>query len=269
MFNKLIFAAAVTVMASPGFASPAQMLSDALRMKDVVAIMHQEGVDYGEVLAGEMLPSGPTKAWADTVDRIYDEEAMLTSVNAAFTAKLEDADLGPLLEFYASDTGSQIIDLEIEAREAMIDKDVEEGAREVFRGMDGEGDDRLDQITDFIAANDLIESNVAGGLNATLQFYNGLNDGGAFQMTESEILSDVWSQEPELRTDTREWVYAYLLLAYGPLNDTQLDDYIAMSKSPAGQAMNQALFAAFNGMYDTLSYAMGRAVADHLSAQEL
>jgi len=29
------------------------------------------------------------------------------------------------------------------------------------------------------------------------------------------------------------------------------------------------LFKAFNGMYDTLSYAMGRAIADHLMAMDL
>lgn len=267
--TKFLLAFGAFTLATPVWATQAQDLSDALRMSEVIAIMQEEGLAYGNVLATEMLPSGPNDAWAKTVEQIYDADTMLTSVNAAFEAALEGEDLGPLLEFYATDTGTQIIDLELEARAAMVDEDVEESAREVYRGLDGTDDVRLAQISEFIAANDLIESNIAGGLNATLQFYVGLNDGGAFQMTESEILSDVWAQEPDVRLDTREWVYAYLLLAYGPLDDNQLDGYIEMSRSPAGQAMNQALFKAFNGMYDTLSYAMGRAIADHLMAMDL
>ena len=267
--TKFLLAFGAFSLATPVFASQAQELSDALRMSEVVAIMQEEGLAYGNVLAGEMLPSGPNDAWSKTVEQIYDAETMLTSVNAAFEAALEGEDLGPLLEFYGTDTGATIIDLELEARAAMVDEDVEESARDVFRGLDGTDDARLAQLSEFVAANDLIESNIAGALNATLQFYVGLNDGGAFQMTESEILSDVWAQEPDVRLDTREWVYAYLLLSYGPLDDAQLDAYIEMSKSPAGQAMNQALFKAFNGMYDSLSYAMGRAIADHLMAMDL
>ena len=142
-------------------------------------------------------------------------------------------------------------------------------AREVFRGLDGSSDGRLGLVTDFVQANDLVEANVTGALNASFQFYAGLVDGGALEMSEREILDEVWSQEPETRADSREWLYAYLLMAYEPLPEGDLEAYVDLSSSPEGKAMNRALFAGFNTMYDNISYALGLAAAKQMQAQEL
>ena len=119
------------------------------------------------------------------------------------------------------------------------------------------------------SGNDLIEANVAGALNASYRFYAGLVEGGAIEMTESEILADVWSQEEETRTDTTEWLYGFLLMAYQPLDADQMDAYVALSASPEGRALNRALFDAFNKMYDDISYGLGLAVAQQMRGQDL
>ena len=62
-------------------------------------------------------------------------------------------------------------------------------------------------------------------------------EGGALEMSEGEILADVWAQEEDTRADTEEWLYGFLLLAYQPLSDDQLDDYVALSASPEGRAL--------------------------------
>ncbi len=108
-----------------------------------------------------------------------------------------------------------------------------------------------------------------GALNASFHFYRGLVDGGAFEMTESDILRDVWDQEDNTRNDTREWLFAFLLMAYGPLEDGELSDYVALSGTDAGQALNRALFAGYNRMYDELSYALGLAAAQQMKTQDL
>lgn len=159
--------------------------------------------------------------------------------------------------------------MELAARREMIDDDVESAAREAFQGLDGSADPRLALLDAFVDANDLLESNVVGALNASYEFYLGLADGGAIAMSEDEILAEVWSQEPDTRADSREWLYAYLLMAYAPMSDAALGDYIDMSSTPEGRAMNRALFAGFNGMYDQISYALGRAAARQMIAQEL
>ena len=114
-----------------------------------------------------------------------------------------------------------------------------------------------------------MEFNVAGGLTANLRFYRGLAEGGAIEMSEAEMLSEVWSQEAEVRADTEEWLMAYLLMAYAPLSDAEIAEYVALSGTPAGQELNRALFAGFDGMYADLSYALGLAVALQMKGEDL
>jgi len=126
-------------------------------------------------------------------------------------------------------------------------------------------------VEQFVDANDLVETNVVGAMNANFAFYLGLLDGGAFpqELTVDQILADVWSQEDDIRKNTYEWVYSYLLLAYQPLSDADLQTYIAFSESDEGQAMNTALFAAFDEMYEGISRALGLASSEYMSGQDL
>ena len=55
-------------------------------------------------------------------------------------------------------------------------------------------------------------------------------------------------QNIDIRQNTTEWVYSFLLLAYEPLEDADLETYIAFSETGAGQDLNAAMFAAFDGM---------------------
>lgn len=273
MYLRIIACALTMGLAGPAFADPedpADAVLDALRLPEIIEVMRDEGLAYGAEMARDLTAGSPSDGWADTVSSIYDTEAMEETVRARFSETFGDTDATPILEFFTGDTGQRIVDLELSARRALIDDDVEQSAREVYRGLEGGSDHpRLELVEDFVAANDLLEANVTGGMNASYQFYLGLVDGGAFDMAEDEILREVWAQEDETRTDTREWLYGYLLMAYGPLPTQDLEDYIALSSSASGHAMNAALFAGFNAMYDRISYALGLAAARELTAEEL
>ncbi|MFO8127697.1 hypothetical protein [Yoonia sp.] len=119
--------------------------------------------------------------------------------------------------------------------------------------------------------NDLIEANVVGSLNSSYAFYTGLIDGGAMpaDVTTETALQNVWSQEPDVRSDTTEWVYSFLLMAYQPLSDAELEAYIAFSRTEAGQDMSGALFSAFDGMFDDISRGLGLASSRFMVSQEL
>lgn len=255
------------VVADP--ARPADALLDRLGLPEIVEIMREEGIAYGDDMARDLIPGGATPGWQESVARIYDTDAMEEVVRAEFQDSFGDTDATPLLRFFGSETGERVIEVELSARRALIDDGVETAAREVFRGLDGSSDARLGLVTDFVQANDLIEANVTGALNASFQFYAGLVDGGALEMSEREILDEVWAQEPATRADSREWLYGYLLMAYEPLPEGDLEAYVDLSSSPEGRAMNRALFAGFNAMYDNISYALGLAAAQQMQAQEL
>lgn len=268
--HRIALALSVALFAAlPLRADPVDDLMDALHIDDMLTIMREEGMSYGEDLADEMFSGGPIQSWRGVLSRIYDAEKMRAVMRRDFERMLDDTDPAPLIAFFEGETGQEIISLELSARRAMIEDEVEDAARDTFRALDGEDDPRYARITRFIEANDLLEANVAGALNASFQFYRGLVDGGGFEMSEGDIIADVWSQEDETRIDTREWLYGFLLLAYRPLEDEALDAYIDLSSSPEGRALNRALFAGFNAMYDEISYALGLAAARQMQGEDL
>ncbi|MDO6585537.1 DUF2059 domain-containing protein [Salipiger sp. 1_MG-2023] len=248
---------------------PLNELLDRIGLSEIVQIMRAEGLAYGSEMAADLLPGGANAAWNQAVSMIYDTEVMSAMVRAGFAESFGAADPAPLLAYFGSPEGESVVAMELAARREMIDDAVESAAREAFQGLDGSADPRLGLLDAFVDANDLLESNVVGALNASYEFYLGLADGGAITMSEDEILAEVWSQEPDTRADSREWLYAYLLMAYAPMSDAALGDYVEISSTPEGRAMNRALFAGFNGMYDQISYALGRAAAKQMIAQEL
>ncbi|MGH1414593.1 MAG: DUF2059 domain-containing protein [Pelagimonas sp.] len=253
-------------LALPVQAAPSDDVLDALQLDQLLTIMRQEGVTYGQEMAADMFAGGENAQWQGLLDQIYDISKMEELVRTQFGQALGDADTDALLAFFQSDLGKQVVGLELSARRAMIDDAIEQVARQSYYEAD---EDEIKGITDFIEANDLIEANVTGALNASFQFYRGLVDGGGIELSEGEILSDVWAQEDETRIDTREWIYGFLMMAYGPLDEAELDTYVAFSSSPEGRALNQALFAGFNQMYDDISYALGLAAAQQMQGQDL
>ncbi|SEL59279.1 hypothetical protein SAMN05444413_11199 [Roseivivax marinus] len=250
-------------------AAPVDDLVAALRLDEVVGIMRDEGLVYADELAVEMLGTESSEGWRDTVGRIYDTDKMQESVVSGIRAELEDDQAEALADFFESDLGRRVVELELDARAAMVDPEVEEAARTVYRTAHATEAERLNGVEAFVEANDLVEQNVSGALNASLAFYRGLSDGGAIALTEEEVLADVWLSEEETRADTAEWLYGYLLMAYEPLDPEELARYTEMSDSPEGGALNRALFAGFNTMYNEISYAIGLAAARQMAGTEL
>ena len=252
-------------------------LMEVMGLDEIIAIMREEGLAYGEELGAEMLSGGGGATWNMLVDRIYDVDKMGLLVEQQFIASFGAADTDPLIAFFEGGTGGQIVALEIAARRAFMDAEVEEAAREAFRAVESDLtadspraiDPHLSAIEAYIEANDLIGFNVMGALNANMLFYRGLVEGGALEMTEAEIVSDVWAQEEDTRAETREWIYAFLMLAYEPLEPAQINAYADLSLTPSGRAMNRALFEAFDLMYGELSRALGVAVAGQMLGEEL
>ena len=271
MFKRLAAFALIACSAGVGLrAAPADDVLDALRLPEMLQVMREEGVSHGADLSLDMTGRPGNAQWLAVLDRIYDTDKMDTVMRDAFAEAFGDTPTDPLLAFFTSDLGKEIVALELDARRAMVDPDFEEQTREAYRLRAArEEDARREQVADFIATGDLIEANVAGALNASFQFYRGLIDGGAFTMSESDVLRDVWSQEEETRTDTREWLFAYLLLSYEALDDAEFQAYHDLSASDEGRALNRALFAGFNLMYDELSYALGLAVARQMAGEDL
>lgn len=272
---RVLFVLLVLCLSLPLRAAAADVaaLGRALKLDEIVDVMRAEGADYGGELDTELLGGSGGARWKAAVATIYNADRMRAQLDRTLEAELADEPekLEAMVAFFGSDLGQRILTLEISARRALLDDAVEEAAQVMAADLEADRTPRFDQLTRFAEANDLIESNVMGAMNANLAFYRGLADGGAFgtAMTEADMLADIWAQEADIRQETRDWLFPYLALAYQPLPDADLDAYIRFSETPEGQAMNAALFKAFDAMFTAISRELGVAAATFMQGQDI
>lgn len=267
---RLVAAVCLALLLSAGAvrADAVARLIEALRFADFVRIMQAEGLRHGEGVGRDMLDESEMARWRRVLQEVYEAEVMLETVGRRFSEAMAGRDTMPLLRFFEG-PGAAIVARELDARRALLEEGAEAEAGALYRRMDAEGEPLVDQIDRMIADSDLIERNVAGALNANLAFYRGLVAGGGFDLSEAEMLDDTWAQEDEMRRQSGEWVRAYLLTAYAPVEGAVLEDYVSFWRSAPGRELNQALFAAYDAMYEDLSFRLGRAVAVQMQGEDL
>lgn len=247
---------------------------DLMQVDEIIEIMSEEGLSYGAELADEMFPGRGGAGWETDLARIYDVERMQVTVEAAFHKLLDTREeiTAPAITFFESPVGQRAMAAETQTRRLMLDDDIEETARAAGAALERTDPDYAAQIARFIDANDLVERNVVGGLNSNVAFLTGLAGGGGIggsDLTEGEILRQVWSGEGELRADTGTWLTGFLGMAYKLLDEGDLEDYIAFSETEESKALVEASFAAYDALFNEVSMALGVAAAKHVSAQEL
>lgn len=250
------------------FAGPADRLVDVLRIPEMASILRDEGQDYAASLERDMLGGDAGGFYAQRIARIYDPALMTQAMNAALI-NLEEMDARATLAFFDTELGARILTLEASARVAMADPAVDEIAHEAYDAARVDKAPRLEQVRNFIEINNLVERNVSGALSSNQRFYQGLVDGNALSLSDEEIIAQVWEEEDALRVDTTSWLFSYLLLAYRPLSDAELDAYLVFCATPSGQALNRALFEGFDAMYHAISYEVGQAVAQAMNGRDL
>ncbi len=246
-------------------------LFDALGLPEMIQIMRDEGLAYGEEIATDLLSDQTNANWDKTVSDIYNVDRMRGGAASALNTALMGKDIDAMLDFFTSDLGKEIIGLETSARQALLDDAVDTAAKESAAIALADDTPRSQMVTTFAETNALIDTNVVGAMNANFAFYMGLQDGGAFEskLTEEQVLTDVYQQEQEIRKNTTEWVYGFLMLAYQPLSDDDLQAYIDFSETKPGQDLNVAMFDAFDQMFVAISQELGRASAQYMSGQDI
>lgn len=245
-------------------------LMAALQMEQSLKVMRLEGLKYGAELGQDFAPGSNEAQWSARVSGLYDLEKMQQLVETEFTRAMAGTDLDGLISFYESPLGKRIVEGEVSAREAFLDTEIEDAARLKITGDTSDKDPRVAEINAYIAANQMVEYNVVGAMNSNLMFYRGMSMGGALDAPEEELLALVWGAEAETRADSRDWLLAYLNTAYAGLTQDELHALTVFSETPEGQALNRALFASFDRMYEDLSFGLGLAYgASLMQGQEL
>lgn len=252
---------------------PILALTDALQIGEVVMVLRDEGLANGDDLGAD-LPGGPQDPqWKLALNRIYDVDAMTAAFSAAMETEMaqDPAAVAAATAFFTTPLGEKALRLEVDARRALANPGVEAKAKAAYAALDKDNPGRRALIDRFVTVNDLIESNVMGSLNSNLAFFRGLaaEGGETFGMSEADMLAEVWKGETKARQETVDWLLPFLTLAYQPLTDAELQDYIDFSETPAGKKVNAAMFAAFDQMFATISQDLGRTVARQMAGQDI
>lgn len=283
MFRPLALAALLALSAplaplalaqeAPAAQADVPALAEALRLEDLFAVLRDEGLAYGTKLEAQMFPGGGGPRWQAEVGAIYDSTRLRSGFDAVLQRELgqDPAVLAEIMDFFTSDLGRRVVGLEIDARRAFLDEAQEDAARVAAETRAANRDPKVKILDRFIAAGDLVEMNVAGGLSGNLAFLTGMAETGApgSVLPQEELMSQVWAQEEQIRSDTSSWLQAYLGLAYDPLTEAELTAYAEFMESPAGQRLNAALFAAFDEVFRAVSYQLGRAAGTAMLGRDI
>lgn len=239
-------------------------MGEVLQLDQLFDVLRAEGLAQAQDLAKTMLPSSAAAGWDRTVDTVYDLRLIRARFNQAFRLRLA-ADPGKtaeIMDFFASDLGQRLVTAEIKARKAFLDIAQEEAARVAADDPQTARDPNWRLIQRLIDVGDLVETNVAAALTGNLAFTLGLQDSGATGMwlPIEEISPEIWAQESQMRADSAAWLRAYFGLAYANLTEAELEAYVTLMESPAGQHFTAALFAGFDAAFRPVSRDLGRAV---------
>ena len=243
-------------------------LAAALRIGDVVALLRDEGLTHGQELDTDILEGIGGQYFGAQVSRIFDTDAMTATLTGVLAAEMSFEALRDSVAFFEAETGKQIVALELSARLAFIDADVEEAALDQFEALD-RGDPQRRLVEDFVEANDLIDRNVDGIIATDYSFYLGLADGGAMPRDDEGYLALLMEDRDDLVDEITDWSLSFHLLAYHSLSDEEQQANIDFSRSPSGQELNNALFVGFDRMYADIYYDLGRLIAAAMEATDL
>lgn len=267
--RALVVAAALSLTALPAWADArVTVLMDALHLPDLVLALREEGLGDAQALNVDMLNGQGGAFWQEQVSQLYATSPMEDAFYRALDAGMDAEALDMAVGFFDSERGQRITDMEIAARIAMRDPAVEETAVAAFAELPAD-DPHAGLIEVFLTVNDLLELNVALTMSASYQFSRGLSDGGLLQMSDDQILAQVWASEEALREESKSWLFGYFLLAQKPLVPADLEAYVAFAQTPAGIALNAALFAGYEAVFSDIAYGLGRAVALNAAGNDI
>ncbi len=280
-FSPIFNLLKVAVIVASAFLYPrsvhADDLTQAFFLTELFEIMAEEGRASAMADGATPLQGRALELYRTDVETIYDASRMLDAFLDSLTADLANRPdvRADALEFAATDLGRRILQLEIAARRALLDDDVDFIARDALSRARRAAPDtpegmRLAQVRERIAANDLVELNVSLGLNTALAYYRGMMaEDAVFGLSGEMLLQLVWEQEPAIREDIDDWIESYFLMAYQPLDTTKLAEFNLYVATPLAQDFNRALFRAFDTVFTEISYQIGTALGRRVRAEEL
>jgi hypothetical protein len=274
MLRSLVHAVSVILLVGVSHQVRAQddttaMLFDALRMDILEEVIITEGQGHIRETAETYLDQRRVDGFVQQTQYIYDPQSIRDRIYAGMRDGLTEDQRAVALAFYQSDLGTLVAELEATARQAISADEVEEAAYSIAQSASEQDDPRIATIERAIEDLELVEMNMSGAMNAQYSFLMRLTKVDRLGLSQGEILSMLDEAAEDTMGSIAEWLVAFMYMAYAPLDDEQLDQYVSYQLSENGDAVNKALFKLFNEIERDSSAALGKELAEALQSQEL
>ena len=242
---------------SPAWADVDALLY-AMQVRAIITAFALEGEEAGTSIDRAFLDGQGGNVWAETVRRLYDPERLETELRAVVKENLDPDVAAQALLFFDSELGRNIVDLEVQARQAMLNPELEAAALRA-------GVDAADDIVHMIELRDLITRNTDTAVAAQDAFFAGLIASGA----GPDTAPNTESQRAAIERSTEEWLRGYYALAQSPLSADDRAIYSAFWDTEVGEALDEVLYTGFGASYTALSFALGQAAGRLAPQNEL
>ncbi|QDY68942.1 DUF2059 domain-containing protein [Qingshengfaniella alkalisoli] len=269
LVTTVAFFILLPVIAFAQASSQAGRILDAMRVDELLETLQQEAMENALELDETMLDGRGGDRWLERVRDINAPNALEAELRQSFTQAMVVEHVGDVAAFFESPLGAKIVTLELSARHALLEPGIEDHSRTQIENADRATREKLQQIEEFVRANDLVNANVAAAMNSNIAFLEGMRSAGGLPGLDGSIVDMTVMQEPEIRESAESWLMSYLFLAYQPLSEQELDSYIVFSETDAGQALNSALLTAFDRVFVQTSRETGEAAGQVIASRDI
>ena len=252
--------------------APADVISDlyeALQMDRVNEIIRVEGIQDARGTGEAYLSKNTVARFVDQAQSVYQLETMEKDFKRLLTENLSISDAEAILLFYRSPIGKMASELEVSARVAISNKQIEEMAKIKFNEAVNLKNERLKELGSVIETLELVEQNLIGAYAAQFAFMYELSKLGLVNLSRQEMIDAITSDEEKLKSDILEWLMAFSHMAYSPMSDEEFNVYNDFSKSALGITLNKALFSVYNEMAKDQSQRLASILGEFMKSEDL
>ena len=244
-------------------------LYDALQMDRVNEIIRVEGIRDAQGTGEAYLSANSVQRFVDQAKSVYQLDIMEKDFKRLLTENLSTSDANEILLFYRRPIGKIASELEVSARVAISETEIEEMAKTKLREATALKNTRLDEIESVIKTLELVEQNLIGAYAAQFAFMYELSKLGVLELSRQEMIDIITNDEEKLKGEILEWLMAFSHMAYAPMSDEEFSVYNDFSKSDLGIALNKALFSVYNEMAKDQSQSLANILGEFMKSEDL
>jgi len=245
------------------------------------ALLRTVGVDmflqsFAEEVGGSDNPmarsfSDISEAWNISAAENFDAVGMFEETVVMLGESLDDAAMGELEVFYASDLGREITAMEVAAQRPGSALVVKTEGTEILSGLIANEDPRLEQLTRLIEALEAVETGLAMAANLNHAVLTGMAASGQlpYALDDAQIAAMVDGQRGMMRGAIQEQLFVSLAYTYQMLSDADLDTYIDFLEDDAGRDFYALILLATEEIISVRAKKFGHRLMDLQATQTL